>query len=621
MAHDKSRRWGLGTTFAAGLGVAAAATAAQLAAPAQVEACGGLFCSASNPVNQAAEQIIFSDNGDGTVTAVIQILYEGPSHEFAWVLPIPGNPTVGVSSTQALDALKQATNPTYQLNTVLGDGCNQFGSPSSGASAGAGGFTAPPTAEGDSGVQVIASGAIGPYEYDTIAVDPLRADPADTALDWLMANGYEVGTIGPDVLRPYLEDGLNLIAFKLSSTSDSGSIRPVMITYDATRPSIPIRPTAVAANDDMGVMVWLLSDVRGIPENYRALELNEALIDWFNPNNNYNEVVTLAADEASGQGFVTEFADRIDGTGTTGAFIEVFPQFQKDTWAQFQAMTFTDPVQMVQQATNNWNGMDGLDEAFAAAVTLPDTITIDDFRNCMVCYLSEPGVVFNNTLYLQKLYELVIKPLLETQKLLDERPYVTRLYTTMSAEEMTMDPVFAFNPDLDDVTNRHVANRVIECKSGQDPFGAGTAWTVELAQGAVVHGNMPGVWPVDMESQPAALKILQYATEGQAEILEDRTDMIVDALSGLGGGASGAGGSGGSGGRAGSNSSTGGRGGSAAMGEEPPGSDAGEDSDAGMTGGGGGDGGCSAVGSGSASGSLWALGLGLAALVRRRRAA
>ena len=49
-----------------------------------------------------------------------------------------------------------------------------------------------------------------------------------------------------------------------------------------------------------------------MPENYKALELNEALIDWFNPKNNYNEVVTRAADEAMGQGFVTEYAGKVD---------------------------------------------------------------------------------------------------------------------------------------------------------------------------------------------------------------------------------------------------------------------------------------------------------------------
>ena len=59
------------------------------AEPAQ--ACGGLFCSASAPVNQAAERIIFSKNADQTVTAVVQIQYQGPSEEFAWVLPVPGH--------------------------------------------------------------------------------------------------------------------------------------------------------------------------------------------------------------------------------------------------------------------------------------------------------------------------------------------------------------------------------------------------------------------------------------------------------------------------------------------------------------------------------------------------
>jgi len=617
MAHA-SGRWGLGTAFAAGIGMATAAGAAVLATPAPVEACGGLFCSTTNPVNQAAEQIIFSDNGDGTVTAVIQILYQGPAHEFAWVLPIPGNPTVGVSSTQALDVLKQATNPTYQLNPVLGPGCNQIGAVF--GMAGAGASAGPPTSDsGNPGVSVLASGAIGPYLYDTIAVDLTRPDPADAAIDWLDTNGYDVGSIGPDKLRPYLEDGLNLIAFKLSSTSTTGSIRPVMITYDATRPSIPIRPTAVAANDDMGVLVWLLSDARGIPENYKALELNEALIDWFNPNDNYNDVVSLAADEAAGQGFVTEYAGTTDGSNA-GAFIEVFAQWQKDNWARFQATPFTDPVQMVQQATANWSGLDGLDEAFAATAVLPATITIDDFKNCMVCYLSEPGVVFNTTTYLQKLYELVIKPMIETQKLLDQRPYLTRLYTTMSAEEMTMDPVFAFNPDLEDVSNRHTANRVIDCKSGLDPFASGTPWSVQLPQGDVVRGSEPGVWPVDIETQPAALRILQYATEGQGDILEDRSDMIASALNGLGGTPTS--GDGGSSGKGASTGGTGGRGGGGATTGDSAGMSGASDGDAGIPsdGGGGGGGGCSAAG-GGASGGRWAFGLALAWLVRRRRAA
>ena len=37
-------------------------------------ACGGLFCQ-NNPVDQAAERIVFSVNPDGTVTSLIEIAY------------------------------------------------------------------------------------------------------------------------------------------------------------------------------------------------------------------------------------------------------------------------------------------------------------------------------------------------------------------------------------------------------------------------------------------------------------------------------------------------------------------------------------------------------------------
>ena len=62
-------------------------------------------------------------------------------------------------------------------------------------------------------------------------------------------------------------------------------------------------------------MTWLLSDARAVPMNYNALELNEARINWFNASSNYNDVVTAAANDAGGQGFVTEFAGRVDHAG------------------------------------------------------------------------------------------------------------------------------------------------------------------------------------------------------------------------------------------------------------------------------------------------------------------
>src|SRR5262245_21454042 len=107
--------WGL--RFTCVLGVMALGLATLGAG--RAEACGGLFCNSAQPVNQAAERILFVENGDGTVTAVIEIKYQGPSESFSWVLPVPGVPVVGVSAASAFDRIQAATNPQYTLQTTF----------------------------------------------------------------------------------------------------------------------------------------------------------------------------------------------------------------------------------------------------------------------------------------------------------------------------------------------------------------------------------------------------------------------------------------------------------------------------------------------------------------------
>src|SRR3954469_24098629 len=99
------------------LGLAAWAASAWM--PSAALACGGFFCNSAQPVNQAAEGIIFADNGDGTTTAVIQIQYQGPAQSFSWLLPISSVPKsdndIGIASNLALQRLQSATNPSYSL--------------------------------------------------------------------------------------------------------------------------------------------------------------------------------------------------------------------------------------------------------------------------------------------------------------------------------------------------------------------------------------------------------------------------------------------------------------------------------------------------------------------------
>lgn len=68
------------------------------------------------------------------------------------------------------------------------------------------------------------------------------------------------------------------------------------------------------------------------------------------------------------------------------------------------------------------------------------------------------------TAFVDDLLAVVITPLPETQALFSEYGTLTRLYTTLSASEMTRDPVFDFNPDLPQVSNLRTAAARWECE-------------------------------------------------------------------------------------------------------------------------------------------------------------
>ena len=511
------------------IAAAAAATALGLSAS-PARACGGFFCSQSQPVNQAAERIVFSQNGDGTVTAVIQILYEGPSENFSWLLPIatvPEGDDIAVASNLAFARLQAATNPSYNLNTRVEGECRSDGNFAVPGNASSG--AAPPTDQPDSeeegsGVTVAASGVVGAFEWTALALDPTLDDPAASAVGWLTENGYDVTPGSDGLLRPYLDEGMYLLALRLTKGSDSGSIRPIVLTYDAELPMIPIKLTAVAANDDMGVMTWLLSEARAVPMNYNALELNEARINWFNASSNYDDVVTAAADDAGGQGFVTEFAGPSAQLGEV-----VWTSGEEQVWQELRSNQYSSFDEIFSTLYNWYAGYDGFWDAIRTSVTLPESVAFEDFQLCPSCYSAQ--VQFSPSALFQAVDENVIAPMRVVQDLLARRSYVTRLYSTLSAADMTTDPLFTMNPDLAEVSNVHTADRVIECSAQVYQWEA--PWRIELPQGSIIRGTAQdvGAWPTAVDSQPPNLRVLQLSASGAGAELENNKSTIDAQLS------------------------------------------------------------------------------------------
>jgi hypothetical protein len=501
---------------------------------------GGFWSSQSAPVRQTSEQIVFVDNPDSTVTAVVQIRYVGTSQKFAWVIPLPGKPTVGVSSNTVFQRLDAATAPQYWVEVTVEGTCMQKGPPPAalGADSGTGSAqSAPDTAA--TPVATIDQGSVGPYDYVNIMVDPTLGDPAKVATDWLTTNGYDLTSLDGKVLSPYLREGLNLLAFKLTKGTEVGAIRPVILTYESKLPTIPIRPTSVAAHGDVGIKVWVFGPSQAVPDNYKSLVINEALIDWgtgrkyaagtlpaggvgpfgpyFGKPSNYDAVVAAAAKEAGGRGFVTEL-----GGPASQYRDKVWSSLDGKELAMLSSQKYADGIDAILAASRPFGGWDGWKDALGGATTLPPGVTIDELDRNLSQYRGVAKV--DTTKFFKLLDEKVVKPVADTAAMLYKAPYLTRLYGTIGPDAMTVDPAFNYNFDLAQVSNVHVAKQFINCAVTLNQDDA--PWRMKLPQGGVVVGRGSGGWPVAEGSMPANLKIVMLSTSGSGTVALDNGEDI-----------------------------------------------------------------------------------------------
>ena len=356
-----------------------------------VEACGGFFCQ-TTPVDQNAERIIFAQNRDGTLSTYIQIEYTGFAPDFSWILPLPepiGPEDVEVpeDAMSAFIELEVATDPVIMrpelpqcaIDARRARAERQVEEPVAEVSA--------------ESVEVFASGEVGPYGFDVVgSEDPMAL------IDWLREHEYQVTEPMVPLINVYVEEQFVFLAMRLLPDQGARDVQPVKVTYPAENPMIPLRLTAVAANPNMAVMVWIYADTPAVPANYANLEIADTDLTFFTfGGNNYRQLMRDGADKFRGQAFVTEYA-------------------------------------------------------------APS-------RNLAV-----------------------VHPLL--RDLRERHPYVTRLNTVISPEEMTVDPVFDYDPQRKDVSNIRDLTKMtglFDCER------AAAARRMEAASVEVPAADMPSV--------------------------------------------------------------------------------------------------------------------------------
>jgi MYXO-CTERM domain-containing protein len=256
---------------------AAAAAFVTLAAAPPARACGGCFHPPSqNPTVVTDHRMILSVSLDQT-TLYDQIRYSGSPDSFAWVLPIAGTVTVGLSADVVFDVLDSLTQ-----TTVYAPPANCPPPPPNCVQKA--GFGLDAGTAGDAGVQVLKQEVVGPYE----TVQLSTSDPQ--ALDtWLTSHGYDIPTDVQPIIDAYVSEGFNFLAMKLVPGATVQSMRPVRVTTPGASPVLPLRMVAAGTGATVGVTLWVVGEGRYEPQNFPWFRIQDSEIvwDWPTQSSNY----------------------------------------------------------------------------------------------------------------------------------------------------------------------------------------------------------------------------------------------------------------------------------------------------------------------------------------------
>jgi MYXO-CTERM domain-containing protein len=547
------------STFATMVILSALASLTLVATHGDASACGGLFCNARPPdpfaplpVAQAGENVVFSitkdpAGGAPTLQAHIQILYNGDAAKFSWVVPVDADPGMPAVGTDRLFAqLNTLTAPRFTMSQQTEGTCipqsfggsgGSFGSGSAGTS-GAAGATGAGGGGGSASVNVTFQGAVGPFEAAT-----LKSDDPTALKTWLTTNGYVISDAAAGLIDVYVRENKYFVALKLLNGVGVKSIQPIVLTFRGVEACVPLRLTAIAANPDMPVLVWVLSDKRVAPRGYFEIKIDDARIDWFRQGSNYfgaAGLVSLAANEAGGNAFATEYAGP-----SSIARAQIYQNGQINLTTLRTAMT---PPVYVQQLISMGLANDPLTlPLLAKYIPMPDAvkamnITDNAFYNNISFYWSQYAFPpYDLTTLTDEISAKIVTPRINAQMMIDGHPYLTRLNTFISPEEMNKDPFFFETRDLTDVPNVHTAVLRTMC-GNMEYMSCNAPQRLELPDGRMVwvRAGLKGTTCMTnpqiltgLQKLPAAEVAWQRAETGQGTRAVDNTAAINNGIAAI----------------------------------------------------------------------------------------
>ena len=490
-----------------------AAPALALAYPQVAHACGGTFCDNTAipmPVDQAGEDILFVQDGP-EIEVHVRIEYEGDAERFAWIVPVQAIPEVRVGSEQLFAQLATATAPRWMH--VREEECPE---PPAGST---GGFVPDEdfAAASEDDPEIVLTDTVGAFE-----VVVLQGGSAAELIAFLDANGYAQDPEAEPIIQEYLDEGFLFAAVKLTAGASADAIHPLVFRFPGDEPCVPIRLTRIAAQQDMGVRAYFLGQERWGPQNYRHVILNTLAYPWVEASvldpDAYLELLSLAVDQAGGRAFATEYAGASSAVETWGVYSPGWDE------AAFEGLDMIAAIDMI--AGQGLASHPLIQPLLLEFMPPPDGVDPQDFWNDVAAYGDLVDVdAWDSIGFAAALAERIIEPGLHAVELLETWPYLTRLHTTLSPHEMTVDPMFHPVPLLGEVDRSVFATSLERCGD------AGVRYTIpfEGTDQTLCLSDSTFTWPEILREYPA-LRIERLPSNGPPQVIEDRRAKTLAAL-------------------------------------------------------------------------------------------
>jgi hypothetical protein len=257
-------------------------------------ACGGCFHPPSQTVSDITDEKMLLSVSPTQSTLYDEIVYSGSPSSFAWVLPIHGTVTVGLSADVVFSSIDTLT--ATQINpppsSCPAPNCSGGGGCGSGEQSNA--LSATDNGGAGGGVQVLTQSTVGPY--DTVQLHSTNAGALDA---WLTQNGFDIPAAVQPILSAYVSEGFDFLAMKLMPGQGVQAMRPVRVTSQGAGLSLPLRMASVGTGAITGITIWIVADGRYEPQNFPSFYISTSKLvwDWKTSSSNYASLRT--AQEAS----------------------------------------------------------------------------------------------------------------------------------------------------------------------------------------------------------------------------------------------------------------------------------------------------------------------------------